>query len=88
MLQRGYDTIAPQTNEEKIMVFTSTKLAPLNVFDYKLERLLNFMRRNDYSENHIQSIKREFKILRNKIYVNAVLTDNEQSRLEILNNVM
>lgn len=70
------------------MVFTPAKNAPLNVLDYKLERLLNFMRWNNSTETHIQCVKHEFKTIRDKIYLNAVLTDKEQERLESLNKVM
>ncbi|QOI66487.1 hypothetical protein [Erwinia phage FBB1] len=70
------------------MVFTPTKNAPLNVLDYKLGRLVNFMRWNNCTESHINSVKNEFKNIRDKMYMNFTLTSREQERLESLNNVM
>lgn len=88
MLQWGYDTIAPQTNEEKIMVFTPYKNAPVNVISYKLERMINYMRWNHASEYQLQILRAEFEEIIAKIQQNIKLTDRQQTRLESLNTVM
>lgn len=70
------------------MVFTPSKLAPLNVFNYKLERLINYMRWNHTSEDVLHNLRIEFTQIRNKIEDKIELTEREFSRLELLNKVM
>lgn len=70
------------------MVFTPTKFAPLNVFNYKLERLINYMRWNNASEYDLRVLREEFTQIRNKIEDKIGLTEREFSRVELLNKVM
>lgn len=70
------------------MVFTPTKFAPLNVFNYKLERLINNLRANRTSEDVLHNLRIEFTQIRNKIEDKIELTDHEFGRLELLNKVM
>lgn len=70
------------------MVFTPTKLAPLNVFDYKVERLLNLDRLQGATKEDLEYSRNCYSALRIKIKSGIKLTDNEFLYLELLNKVM
>lgn len=70
------------------MVFTPTKNAPLNVFDYKVERLLNFDRLNGATVEDLNYSKKIYAEIRSKLKFKHKLSDEDFCHLEILNKVM
>ncbi len=70
------------------MVFTPTKNAPLNVFDYKLERLLNLDKSEGATPEDLDYSRKIYASIRNKLKFNSALTTEDICHLEILNKVM
>lgn len=70
------------------MVFTPTKNAPLNVFDYKVERLLNFDRLNGATVEDLNYSKKIYAEIRSKLKFKYKLSDEDFCHLEILNKTV
>lgn len=70
------------------MVFTPIKNAPLNVFDYKVERLINSMKWTDVEASDLEMLRLEYNNIRCKLKSNFTMTNEEIRLLDLLNKVM